>query len=119
MITIQGKDGMEEIPDPFVKPKKPQDVGKYTPLHWACYKGHYKIVWLLLKEELSPLDIDKNGNTALHHAVASGCKKVVECFLSQGVDIEIKNARGHTPLDMATDPEVRALILKALKTKKC
>jgi len=34
--------------DPFVKPKDAQKVGRYTPLHWASYKGHYKVVWILL-----------------------------------------------------------------------
>ena len=52
--------------DPFVKPKDARKVGRYTPLHWASYKGHYKVVWILLKTGLSPLDIDMYGNTAVH-----------------------------------------------------
>jgi len=51
---------------------------------------------------MSPLDIDMHGNTAVHQAAASGSKKVLECFLSRGVDVDVKNARGHTPLDLAT-----------------
>lgn len=31
----------------------------------------------------------------------------------------MKNARGHTPLDLATNEETRALIQKAITTKKC
>lgn len=100
----------EEEYDPFVKPKDAQKVGKYTPLAWASYKGHYKVVWILLKQNMSPLDIDMHGNTAVHQAAASGSKKVLECFLSRGVDVEIKNARGHAPLDLATQPEVKELI---------
>eukprot|EP00347_Sterkiella_histriomuscorum_P015886 403355312 len=109
----------DEVFDPFVKPKDAQKVGKYTPLHWASYKGHYKVVWILLKEKMSPLDIDMHGNTAVHQASASGSKKVLECFLSRGVDVDVKNARGHTPLDLATQIEVKDLILKAQNTKKC
>ena len=52
--------------DPFVKPKDARKYGKYTPLHWASYKGFYKVVWILLKEKMSPLDIDMYGNTAVH-----------------------------------------------------
>jgi len=109
----------EEEYDPFVKPKDAQKVGKYTPLSWASYKGHYKVVWILLKQNMSPLDIDMHGNTAVHQAAASGSKKVLECFLSRGVDVEIKNARGHSPLDLATQPDVKDLILKATSTKNC
>jgi ankyrin repeat protein len=94
-------------------------VGKYTPLSWASYKGWYKVVWILLKQNMSPLDIDMHGNTAVHQAAASGSKKVLECFLSRGVDVEIKNARGHSPLDLATAPDVRELIQKATSTKIC
>ena len=68
---------------------------------------------------MSPLDIDMHGNTAVHQAAASGSKKVLECFLSRGVDVDVKNARGHTPLDLATAPEVKELILKAINTKSC
>lgn len=110
---------MDEEYDPFVKPKNAQKVGKYTPLAWASYKGYYKVVWILLKQNMSPLDIDMHGNTAVHQAAASGSKKVLECFLSRGVDVEIKNARGHAPLDLATQTEVKDLILKATSTKNC
>ena len=62
----------EEATDPFVKPKDARKVGKYTPLHWASYKGFYKVVWILLKNEMSALDIDMYGNTAVHQAAAAG-----------------------------------------------
>ena len=116
---MSGGGGFDEEYDPFVKPKDAKKVGKYTPLHWASYKGHFKVVWLLLKEKLSPLDIDMHGNTAVHQAAASGKKRVLECFLSRGVDVDVKNARGHTPLDLATAPEVKQLILSAMNTKRC
>ena len=88
-------------------------------MHWASYKGHYKVVWILLKEKMSPLDIDMHGNTAVHQAAASGSKKVLECFMSRGVDVDIKNARGHTPLDLASAPDVKELIKLAIQTKYC
>jgi hypothetical protein len=46
-------------------------------------------------------------------------KKVLECFLSQGVDVDVRNARGHSPCDLATAPEVKDLISKAINTKNC
>lgn len=44
---------------------------------------------------------------------------MLTCFLSKGVDIDVKNARGHTPLDLCTDKTAHALIKKATTTKKC
>jgi len=105
--------------DPFKKPKIAALVGRYTPMHWASYKGHYRIVWNLLKEKMSPLDIDIFGNTAVHQASASGKIEVLECFLSRGVDVEMKNARGHTSYDLTTDTKVKDIIKKAIETTHC
>ena len=93
--------------------------GRYTPLHWASYKGHLQMVWLLLKLGMSPLDIDMYGNTAVHQASAAGHIKILECFLSRGVDVEVLNARSHSPMDLATETETKALIAKATKTQYC
>mmetsp|Transcript_24143 Transcript_24143/g.17000 ORF Transcript_24143/g.17000 Transcript_24143/m.17000 type:complete len:121 (+) Transcript_24143:458-820(+) len=68
---------------------------------------------------MSPTDIDMHGNTSVHQAAASGSIKVLSCFLQIGVNVHVKNARGHTPLDLATNEETRALIQKATKTVKC
>jgi len=88
-------------------------------LHWASYQGHYKVVWLLIKAGLSPLAQDQYGNTAVHQAAASGNMEVLKCFLAGGVDIDQVNARGDTPLALATNPEVKALIIRSQKTKQC
>lgn len=94
-------------------------IGRYSPLHWASYKGFYKVVWLLLKAGISPLDIDQYGNTSLHQAAASGDIAVLKTYLARGVDIEQVNARGDTPLQLATDPETKELIARAKNTVKC
>ena len=105
--------------DPFVKPKDARKVGRYTPLHWASYKGHYNLVCKFLKAKMSPLEIDMYGNTAVHQAAAAGNLQVLKCFLSIGVDVDVKNARLHTPMDLATEVQTKALISKATKTKVC
>jgi ankyrin repeat protein len=38
---------------------------------------------------------------------------VLECFLSRGVDVDMKNSRGHSPLDLATEENTKKLILLA------
>lgn len=49
-----------------MKQPDPKKFGKYTPLHWASYKGYYKVTWLLLKNHMNPIDVDQYGNTAVH-----------------------------------------------------
>ena len=39
--------------------------------------------------------------------------------MSAGVDIEQPNDRGHYPIDLATDPEVKALIQRSKKQTRC
>jgi len=130
-ISDKANQSGEEGHNAFAKPEDASKVGKYTPLHWASYKGHYKVVWLLLKAAMSPIKIDMNGNTSVHQVASAGADeedpetgtngvyRVLECFMSSGVDVDLKNARGHTPLDLATDEKVRALIIKATKTLTC
>jgi len=78
-----------------------------TPLQWACFKGHTQIVWLLLKAGLDLLETDAFGNNAIHQAVAGGNVDVVETLLQYGVRIDYKNNRGHTVMDLCTEPKIR------------
>ena len=61
----------EEEDDPFKKADDPAKTGKYTPMHWASYHGHYKVVWILMKANMSPLIKDMHGNNAVHQAAAN------------------------------------------------
>jgi len=97
------KGDVDDNSDAFVKPKDAQKVGKYTPMHWASFKGHYKVVWLLLQAQMSALEIDMYGNTSVHQAASNHeALAVLKCFMSRGCDVALRNARGHTPLDLAT-----------------
>jgi ankyrin repeat protein len=69
--------------DPFVPPKDASKLGRYTPLHWASFKGHKKVAWLLLKAGLSPTEIDMYGNTSVHHSSSNeNGIEILKCFLS-------------------------------------
>lgn len=39
--------------------------------------------------------------------------------MNKGIDFEARNARGHTALELATDPETKKFITNALNTRKC
>ena len=43
----------------------------------------------------------------------------MKIFMSAGVDLVVENDRGHLPLDLATDPEVKNLINKSKKQERC
>jgi|Transcript_11577 ankyrin repeat protein len=112
-------DDDEEEKDNFKPVPDPAKTGRATPMHWASYHGHYKVVWMLMKEKMNPLLQDIHGNNCIHQAAANSQIKVLKCFMQFGVDLNLKNARVHTPLDLATDHETRALIQKGIKTTHC
>ena len=90
-----------------------------TPLQWAAYKGHLRIVWMLLKVGLSPYDVDSCGNTSLHLAATGGSAPVLKCLMSEGFDLSQRNVYGNTALDLADKPEVRQLLKKARAESAC
>ena len=53
----------DEVITPFIKKPDARKVGKYTPLHWASYKGHIKVVWILLKKGISVVPGSAYGET--------------------------------------------------------
>jgi len=94
---------------------------KHSPLHWAAFKGHLKVLWLLMAppHSLSHHEKDAIGNTALHQAAAGGSLECAKCLMAQGVDVFAKNDRGHTPYALCTVPEVQMLLQKAMKEAAC
>lgn len=72
-----------------------------------------------MNEKLDPTEIDVHGNNAVHQAAAASRLEVMKLFMSAGVDLDVANDRGHSPYDLATDPEIKALINKLRKTQTC
>jgi len=52
--------------------------------------------------------VNKDGDTALHMAVALGLNRVVELLANSGADLEARNNRGQTPLAAITARSSRA-----------
>lgn len=94
---------------------------KHSPLHWAAFKGHLKVLWLLMSppQSLSHREKDAIGNTPLHQAAAGGNLECAKCLMAQGVDVFAKNDRGHTPYALCTEDKVQKLLLQAMKTTAC
>lgn len=73
-----------------------------TALHIAAKKNHSQIVSILLKSGLNPNIKNSAGQTALHEAAKEGCIDVVRKLINfQGVDINIKDNNGNSPISLA------------------
>ncbi len=89
-----------------------------TALMWAS--GHTnevppidgaKTVGLLLARGADLIARDDRGRTALMIAAQRGHKHIVELLLDHGADRTMTDNEGRTAWDLATDPELRALLL--------
>jgi ankyrin repeat protein len=78
-----------------------------TPLMAAIIRGRVvdlslaRMVTLLLLRGADPNQQDKNGNTALHHAVETSMIDAIPILIEYGASLEIANNQGQTPLDLA------------------
>ncbi len=79
------------------------DQTGYAPLHLAAIAGNAMAVSILIKHNC-PIDAQDNrrGDTALHLAAEMKCEAVVSALLNAGADKTLKNYRGETALDIAT-----------------
>ncbi len=100
------------------------DVGYFvdsTPLHAAAGSGHLEILKLLLDkgaavDAASPRGLSA-GYTAIHKAAEHGHEAAVQLLIERKADVNAltskENFRGvRTPLDLAKDQKVRALLIK-------
>ena len=69
------------------------DQNGLTPLHLACYLGHYEVVKFLFmnsKEKGIVLDVkDPHGYTPLHDACEKGHLEIVKLFLDNSISLNI------------------------------
>lgn len=73
---------------------------------YACIKQRVKLVECMIQErEIAWLDQHYNGNTALHHAAATGncliTKAIIEQMRRYGLDIDKRNNRSEISLILA------------------
>lgn len=108
-----------EFDDIFKKPPNSSDSGQYTPLHWATYKGNVVVSSILIKYGFDPLEIDNVGNVTLHQAAASNNLDTFRLLMGLGLDLELKNDRGHMSIDLTANKDIRLLIEKSLSIKNC
>ena len=76
----------------------------FTPLLIGAYRGHARLVVLMLGKRASPMARARDGSTALHYAAGFGHTMVCEVLcevLAHPAFHHARNVRGETPMDYA------------------
>lgn len=74
---------------------------KWNPLHTLALAGQIPYMDLLLKEGLGIDLVDKDGLTALHHAIIGKKEAVISHLLRKGANLHARDLDGATPLHYA------------------
>eukprot|EP00731_Ephydatia_muelleri_P026577 Em0018g677a len=90
-----------------------QNKDGWSSLMRACRYGHAEVVRILVSAGAHVNDKDKDGDTALHIAVQAGHGDCVQLLLSiPGIDANLVNYRGQTPLKLTWHYVVLTLLEK-------
>ncbi len=73
----------------------------WTPLHYACTRGHLNIAQFLITNGANVNSRSLNGSTPLMMAVQSGNEELVKYLLDKGADISLRNSLGLSAIDIA------------------
>lgn len=64
----------------------------------------------LLANGADPRAVEPGGSTALHAAASRGSLALVEMLVRKRADVDARDARGHRPIDLASAPDVVAML---------
>ena len=73
----------------------------WTPLHYACTKGHLEVAQFLISNGATVDSLSLGDTTPLMMAVQSGNEELVGFLLAKGADLKLKNSLGLTAIDIA------------------
>jgi ankyrin repeat protein len=73
----------------------------WTPLHYACAKGHLEVAQFLVANGAIVDSLSVGNTTPLMMAVQSGNEQLVKILLDKGADLQLKNSNGLTAIDIA------------------
>ncbi|KVH89868.1 ankyrin repeat domain-containing protein 6 [Cynara cardunculus var. scolymus] len=79
-------------------------------IHFAAQKGHLEVVRTLVSSGVSIKSLNRKGMTALHYAVQGSYLDLIKYLVKKGANVSIKNKAGKSPLDLASNEEIRLLL---------
>jgi len=87
----------------------------YTPLHFACIKGHINVVRILLfLNEINVNILHEKDGTPLHIACKKNDMQIVSILVSFKANLNIKNSKNQLPIDLTTDDNIKKILKKAM-----
>lgn len=88
---------------PFIKTysNKMRPFPWHTPLMIAVMQKNFELVKILLDANVPLDELDRRGNTAVHHAVQYYCPEILDLILAAKPKINLVNHQGETPLIQA------------------
>jgi len=84
-----------------LKNKAQLDHISWTPLHYACAKGHLDVAQFLIANGAKIDSLSLGGTTPLMMAVQSGNELLVKLLLDKGANLQLRNTEGITAIDIA------------------
>lgn len=101
-IAVRSYDANIELVKALMKHAKNlqrTDASGRTLVHFAACNRNPELLKLILQQGLDLHQVDNEGNSPLHSAAASyGNFKTAEFLIESGVDVNVKNKKGETPL---------------------
>jgi ankyrin repeat protein len=121
VISPDGLEGMKILLAANAAPNAGDEPYGANALHWAAYQGNVAAAELLLAVGM---DIDVQGgrhdplcfaagSTPLHLAARYNQFAMVDYLIEHGAAVNMRDKHGDTPLAVAFDPRVKALLIKA------
>ena len=99
MASIQGN--LPLVQTLVLKNKAMIDHIGWTPLHYACAKGHFDVAQFLIANGAIVDAMSVGNTTPLMMAVQSGNEQLVKLLLDKGADLQIRNNNGLSAIDIA------------------
>lgn len=92
-------------------------TAKWNPLHTFALTGQIRFMDRLLEEGLDIDVVDKEGQTALHHAVFGKKEAVISHLLRKGANPQVRDLDGITPLHYAVQVGALQTVKMLIKYK--